>query len=546
MKKIFFLIPVLVLTAACQREVQIGDKRNVEIRISTGNTLAGATRADEDGADEVINDVTILVFDGSVGTEPEDATFKYHRYAWKKTDNLYNTILLLGEDLDLYFAINVRDVIDQAIADGDFEEGDTFADVKEVLTLVDEIDLEDKGLPMWGYRHGVSISASATNNFGTIKVLRAVAAAEITVAANNFDLSWGSVEYAANHGNLAYSFDNIKFADTETDQSRPTQDYKLLAPEVPASLTTIGRVLAGTVVDKVVETAPGVTEDQQIIADQLYFYENDYDSDKDEEDVVGANYTKVVIGGVWDPTPGDLTDNADLKTTYYPMAFRSRTETEGSNPRAPIIRNTKFIFKITKVNGNGYDSVDKAKEGEDLNIEYDVIAWDEWEDLDIVSYAGMWISVGMSRNEKIKSGGEMKTASLYRNASSTDEIAFTTNIAFEDYKLKLDGEIEEHTFQYEAAAAGQLKTGEAVVGKIANAYYEIYLVEGATEGSGRAVKTEGRLIFFAREAYASRTASRLTIGTDMIEYYINVRQMNSSLQDWLDGGGQPWTAEGNE
>ncbi len=545
MKKLFLLISVFVLTAACQKEVPIGDNRSVEIRISTGNTLAGATRANDDGADAVINDVTILVF-ANAGDDPENATFMYHRYAWKKANNLYNTVLLLGEDLDLYFAINVRDIIDKAVEDGDFGEGTSFADVKEVLKLVNERDLEEKGLPMWGYRRGVSIFASAINNFGTIKVLRAVATAEITVSADNFDLSWGSVEYAANHGKLAYTFDNIKFSDTEIDSLRPTQDYKLRVPEVPASLTTVDRVVAETIEDKVVEVSPGVMENQQIIAGQLYFYENDYDAGKNAGDVVGTNYTKVVIGGVWDPTPDDITDNADLDTTYYPMAFRNRTLTEGSNLRTSIIRNTKFIFKITNVNGPGYDSVNKAKEGEDLNIEYDVIAWDEWDDLEIVSYAGMWISVGMSRNEQIKSGGETKLASLYRNASSTDEVAFTTNIAFDDFKLKLDDEIEEPTLQYETAAVGQLKTGEAIKGKIANAYYEVYLVEGTTEGTGREAKTQARLLFFALQPYAARTASRLTIGNSMLEYYINVRQMNSTLQDWIDGGDQPWTAEGKE
>jgi hypothetical protein len=514
MKKIILLIiPALTFMAACQKEVPVGDERTVEIKISTGTTIGAATRAD-DMDDDTIGTVDILIFN-SKDLEPEAATFEYTRYAWKKSgsSDLYNAILKTGGDLDIYFAINARKAIEEAA----LTVGETFASVKSKLKLTGAIDRAADGLPMWGYRHGVTLSESANNNFGTIKVLRAVSTAEIYITATNFSLLSGSVEYTSSQGSLAYSVGNIEFSTGDTPTA-PSLDYQLKSPEVPAGTTTDGSI-GYTLI-------PTDTKNQ--IADKFYFYEND----KDETTATAAKrYTKMVIAGKWNNnTPEDATDDV---VSYYPLAFRDKEATAGSNPRVSIIRNTKFVFRITNVNGKGYPSLEDAKQGEDLNMEYDVIEWNEWEEGDIVMVEGMWISVGKSRNEEARSGGQMKTASLWRNVTSTDQIDFTTNIDFTELELLLDDGVVDEDLTDET-----LVVNGTITGKIANDYYEVYLVKGRSETVDGEVKTHGSLVFVAKQLYADRTPSVLTINSDLIKYSINIVQRNSSPQDWIDGGDQ--------
>jgi hypothetical protein len=535
MKRQFILIPVMALMAACQREVPQGPDREVEIRITTGTTLAGAqTRAPGSTTEDAIKNVAVLIFDNSLTPEEhDDATFKRGSYAWAKNaaSGLWSAIIEIGDKMDIYFAINAKGAVDAALADA-VAGTTTFGDIKDKLTLT-AVDVTGVGLPMWGYRHNASISSGARNSFGTVKVLRAVAAAEIAVSAPGFEFLHGSVEYASTKGLLPYSRGNIQFDATELSPDAPQKDYKLIAPEVPTGTATTRSV-----------TATSISNDGKIV-DQLFFFENDKDDTKPEKE-----YTKVVVGGKYDPTPADLTDNAGLQVTYYPLAFRLRTETELVNERAPIVRNTKFVFSVSRVNGPGLPSVEDAKDAEDQNIDYEVIQWDEWNQGDIVTWGSYWLSVGKSRNENAKgTAGEMKNAYLYRNKGSDDEIAFSTNITdFGKYKLGIgtlngsnvyvdDAKDEAYVFTNDAKMAAALRTGESVAWQIANDYYEVYFIKGKSTGSNA---NEGRIVVYAMQDYAERNASRLMVISGEIKYAIRVTQGNSAPEDWVDGGDQPW------
>jgi hypothetical protein len=162
-----------------------------------------------------------------------------------------------------------------------------------------------------------------------------------------------------------------------------------------------------------------------------------------------------------------------------------------------------------------------------------VIKWNEWEEGDIVMVEGMWISVGKSRNEEARAGGVMKTASLWRNATSTDQIDFTTNIDFAKLKLALDGGTKDEDLTDET-----IEVNGTITGKIVNEYYEVYLIKGKTETVNNVTKTHGTLLFVAKKPWEEREPSLLTISSDLIQYDINIVQRNSSPQDWIDGGDQ--------
>lgn len=536
---------MVALLTACQREIPINGDSTVEIRLSTGANMVGGarTRADEVGEDD-IKTVDVLVFkrDQSYPTDPAKAVFQYSRYAWHKGSSIYSVVLKEGTNVDLYFIINARGTL-KAAEDASklVENMTTWTDVQKALVLTGTIVRKTNGLPMWGHRYGESISTnSAANKFGTVKVLRAVATANVDfTGADNFILQQASIEFASNQGNLVFTVDedNITYdnAITNFDFDKPQHDYQLLTPEVPASTTTVGQILhelptlhsidPGTYPDNDGTTSNNVTG-------ELYFYENDANGEN------GKNYTKVVVKGKWDQnTPEDPSDDVE---SFYPLAFRETTvynnpqnpndPLNGTNLRTSIIRNHKYQFRITNVNGNGYNTIDEAKNGADMNMTYQVIEWAQWNDLEIIMVEGLWVSIGKSRNEELS-----KAASLYRNAGSTDEIEFTTNLSLDKYKMTLPGGAVV-TPESEGATPSEW-TAQGIVSKVANSLFTVTLVTNGTptvNSSGETVYY-GKYIFEAKSSYASSNTSKLGVVADLIKFNLDITQRDATPDDWEKG-----------
>ncbi len=540
MKKFFILIAAIAMFAACQREVSRNGTSEVQIRISTGSSLGGAKTRANNYADNAVVRVDVLVFDNTATpTDHLDAELVEIKYAFKKSGSgdIYSTTLKAGANLDLYFAINAQQIIE----DADLEIGDKWSAVQEALVMspANMINRPEYGLPMWGYRYGETINEnSASNNFGTVYMTRAVASADVTISANNFTLLEGSAEYVTGKGYLAFLVADGNFRPKEgaTQQQieefedfnidKPQMHYWLAAPQIPEGATTA----TGAVDNRVVYTLDKDEEsegyDDNNLHNRLYFFEND-GPDSPTAPTNGRKYTKIVLKGIWDDP--DVAN--DVKESYYPLAFRDKDENGQSiNERVEIIRNRKFTFSISNVNGHGYPSLEEAKQGTDLNIKYDVIVWDEWDDTNIVVGSdSRWISFSPSRNKT-----EVKQASLYRNKTSTDEISFTTNYDPEEFVLSLSelGTVVELTEEEEEAG---------VLAKVRNRFYEIILVSTGTNADGEA---EGKFVFTAREDYsAENVESTLTVSNPYVKFLLKVDQENSSLEDWTKGDDQPWTAE---
>lgn len=528
MKKLFILISALSTLAACQREVPQGDLAPVQIRIATGSSLGGAkTRADA-FEDYAITRVDVLVFDNSDPATLDnhlDAELVEVRYAYKKsgTNDLYSATLKAGEGLDVYFAINAEDII----TDANLAIGATWGTVQESLILTNaDIDRPNKGLPMWGYRYGETINQNAAgNNFGTVYISRAVATADVEITATNFTLLEGSVQYITDKGYLGYLVDaaNFRVGDGVTEVlnvDKPQLHYWLTSPQIPATATT------GTSPNDYFVAYELATDgtDNNSIKKQLYFFEND-GPDSETTPTNGRKYSKVVLKGMWDQgTPEDTSDDI---VSYYPLAFRDRDENaQIINERVDIIRNRQFKFSISNVNGNGYPTLEEAKQGGDLNMKYEVIPWDEWDDSNlVVGSDSRWVSISPSRNKT-----EIKRASLYRNATSTDEIGFTTNYDPNEFELALSESGVVVALDPATDPAG-------TIAKVANDFYEIALIlESETTVDGE-TEYKGRFIFTALEDYApTNPESTLTVSNAYVEFLLKVDQENSSPEDWVDGG----------
>ena len=532
------------IAAACHREVPNNGDPTIEIRLSTGSNSTGGARTRADVADDEIRTVDVLVFkrNQSYPADPEKAIFQYSRYAWHKGSSVYSVVLKEGSNVDLYFIANAKGTIAAALSANKLVENTTtWSDARKALVLSGLIARKTNGLPMWGHRYGENINTnSAFNKFGTVRMLRAVATADVDfTGADNFILQQASIEFASSQGNLAYTVNpaNIAYGDGILDFNfdKPQYDYRLIAPEVPTGTTTIGQVLH--VLPTLHSLDPlahpdndGVTSND--VEGELYFYENDANGEN------GKNYAKVVVKGKWDQnTPDDTSDDVE---SYYPLAFRETTPynnpdnpndpLNGTNLRTTIIRNHKYLFQITNVNGNGYETLEDAKNGTDMNITYKVVEWEEWTDDDITMVEGTWVSLSKSRNE-----GLSKIASLYRNAGSTDEIRITTNLSLDKYKMTLPGGTAV-TPESEGATQAQWNA-QGIVSKVANSLYTVTLVKNGTptEGSNGDTVYYGKYIFKANLPYAASNTSKASVVAGLIKFDLDIVQRDATPDDWGDG-----------
>lgn len=367
--------------ASCVKDGPAGGNctREIELRFTK---ISAATRA---VADDAIVTVDILVFDGR-GADTDNAKFLYSRYAWEKGGGVYATVLKTGSELDLYFAVNARDIVNGALT-----EGMTWSQAKTLLTMADPQNVGlDSGLPMWGFKLDHTISEGPAENLGVIRLLRSVASVDVTVTASNFSLGKGYLVYCADKGSLPFSPGNAA-----TDAGGLVSGIQV--PEPPASMAT-GAERSHTI-------APG--DPANAIVDIFYMYENDAPAG-------GRKNTKVILEGRW--SGSQKTEN-----TFYPLSLRNKTTGE----KMTVKRNAKFIIVVTGVHGDGYPTIDDAKEAEDLNVEYDVIEWNEWEDADIIVDGPYWFSI------------PSKSVLMPRDSGKTAELRFSTNIPVEDVLLRL-------------------------------------------------------------------------------------------------------------
>jgi len=414
-------------------------------------------------SESAINTVDVLVFGGT------PKTFMYSRYAWQKSGSLYSATLKIGTDQDLYFAINARNVIENANLTEGMSLNEAFALL--VMENPESFNLTgtNNGLPMWGCALGQTIndapSNSSVNNLGIIKLLRSVAAVEVSVTDDTFNLLEGSIAYGANKGLLAFSTANI----TPNFQS----DFRTINPEIPAGMTTT-------------KTWHRIPSGSNELKHVFYLYENDNQS----------AHTKVILKGEW----------GGASPTFYPLSLRN-PETDD---KLPIKRNTKFIIIVTKVNGDGYATWEEARDAEAVNINYDVIIWDDLSDESIMIDGSQFIRLQRSANDKSVD----RTAILYRTAGSADSIAFSTNIPLNKFEMQLNNgggfpDINDKTLIENTRFRAEIKT----------------------------VNGDNFFKFTALQNYSMlNNPSILTVTTGRITFEITIIQKDADPNDWIGGG----------
>lgn len=423
------------------------------------STLSAATMA-EINAENAIKTVDILVFDGSGGVA-EDAVFLYSRYALNLSGNTYKATLREGAGLDVYFAINTRQFVDY----NEIVAGMTWREAREKMIMKnpEKLNLESDGLPMWGYKRGYTVSASSVNNMGTIKLLRAMASTDIQVNPSNFNLEKGYIVYGANSGYLPFSPANLSAINGNGD-------FNVIAPEAPASMSAT------------TDWSYEVTNGSNAIMNVFYMYENTAPND-------GHRHTKIVLEGRW----GGSTKAGN---TFYPIAFHSSS----TNEVLPVTRNHKYTVIVTNVNGDGYDDLESAKESEDVNMDYEIIEWNQNIDGEI-HIDGPYYFALSARN-----------ATLYRPSGSTTELIFSTNVNMNDILMR-----------YGSAdnwVSGSIDT------------HPRFAVEVVTATNNDGSQYNAFRITAKQEYGTDNNPATLMVKVGRIAFNITMKQVNDSPNDW--------------
>lgn len=385
--KVFFFVFATISFLGCGKDASDAILSTGEADVEMRFLNLTQTRAPID-SENTIHTVDLLIFDPSGGSE-NNAVFQYSRYAWLKSGSIYRAVLKEGTGLNIYVAINARALIDNMNSGMASGTTYTYADVKEMLVMSgpDNINLTD-GLPMWGMVLDCTIEGVVSNSLGTVRLLRSAASTDITISADNFTLGKGHIVYGADKGYLPYSSSNTTTPDTNSD-------FQTSLAEAPAGMLT----------NKTWYASPASGENE--ICNVFYLYENDADGTESKKQ------TKVILEGKW-------SESTKTDHTFYPLAFRD----PDTDDKLEVKRNTKYIFNITHVNGDGYDSFDEAIVAEDVNMDYDVIEWNQYDDGEIIIDGPNHFSM------------PSKKAILAPQLGATAELAFTTNYALSDILMK--------------------------------------------------------------------------------------------------------------
>lgn len=117
--------------------------------------------------------------------------------------------------------------------------------------------------------------------------------------------------------------------------------------------------------------------------------------------------TCLVIGGRY---------RGDTKETFYRIDFAQKNTITHKYEYLDVLRNFRYIISITRISGAGFVTPEEAFSSHPVNIEADVIDWDEWEIGDIIFDGQSYLGVSPT------------VFSFYRDATEGNKITIATDV----------------------------------------------------------------------------------------------------------------------
>ena len=229
-------------------------------------------------------------------------------------------------------------------------------------------------IPMWGESDAQPVSRTTkfndctANANGVIHLVRALARIDVGINFKQDETAQGGLKFKIKSVNVYRYAQSMYVTGTQSTTYRQTTNGREPLPHTPTGMT------AATDADPLEFTA---TAGVDSYVRNIYIPEISNDG-KDRN-----HRTCLVIGGYY---------NGSTKVTYYRVDFITR-ETKSPNDvitkQLDVLRNHRYRFNITKIEGPGTDTPGEALETEPVNIAYDVIVWDEAK-IDKIIYDGQY------------------------------------------------------------------------------------------------------------------------------------------------------------
>ncbi|MCD8081234.1 MAG: FimB/Mfa2 family fimbrial subunit [Bacteroides sp.] len=332
----------------------------VTIVIQSSGTGGSATRAITEANETDVQQIDVLVFETTADGGKYDSTVMSDEIETHQSDSRLKTftIKLKQGDWDLVILANARDILSGITPDG-LTKSQVLAQLEASQSAGHKWPTDPFApFPMWGDVGEVAISDDTylTGN-DRVRLVRMVSRVDVRIvddAATNFRLTSVDVYNYNTAGTLVP-------ATADWDATA----YKASAPNVPLSATTVQGPLV----------YDGTAIANNACVREIYLFEVENHSDSDHEVHKGLlQRSCLVIGGIWDANgDGDFTN--DGAPTYYRIDYVHT----GNDVKSylDVVRNHHYGFRVTKISGYGYDDSETAFKSAPVNIESEVVPWNE-------------------------------------------------------------------------------------------------------------------------------------------------------------------------
>ncbi|MDR0987928.1 MAG: hypothetical protein LBM06_00500 [Prevotellaceae bacterium] len=459
MKKVIFSLVILMagVLQACIDDPMLStpadhqDKVSVSLLLRTPfDTYKPASRAvdaDVAASEKSIRSLSVLVFlrqTGKDGKTTDRLAYQAEATAATGGDGLYATTVTLKRSVaeETY---NVMVIANRGETVGYSLVGKSREEVQQALTFAyggawETTDGKNNPFPMWGEYYFGQITGNQSQGANTtIYLLRATA--RVDVGLNFTPGDGGSADSEAFAGLSGWSLQNVRLYRTRTkasvmplDQNYNATGKKVTAPTVPSDATLNHAGATGSTADGgAVYSSPNVTGDVSKLAaasvHQIYLPENGATPDKE---------TTAVVVGLKNETTGKL--------SYFRVDIAGNQSTAAS-----VLRNYRYIFNITGVNGPGFNNPDDALDAVRTDLTYSVIAWNEGD------ASNLWMS-GNYYFRVDKREVVLPARKLSSYAAPEYQLTYETNLPLEEITWKWT--TENPSFGYTATEPTKNSAGD--------------------------------------------------------------------------------------
>ena len=497
----------------CPQEEDSGD-REMRLKVSVPKTYSAGAVGSVD-REERIDTLDVLVFAPAAGSPGK----KFLRSAVtgsvvKDEDgnvvkNVFEVVMPLGKDMDVHVFANAHSDL---IRNGAFaSNGKEMQSVLGKITTARKYDIqqEDVMLPMHGFVVGITVDKDSKDVL-PVNVLRSLAKVSVmingSVSAGD-ELVGGELdEFKLYEMYVFFPADSALVATADT-----TQFYTVRPDSGNVKTATLpAKLRAGNRPDSISIKSASVVKK----IESIYLYEN-IPWTKDGFDYATS---RVVLGGTfYDKTTGQPDKNADgtPRISYYRINFQDNKDVQ-----YPVLRNHHYVLSIISVAAPGYDTPRQAAEGKPINIAVTVFDW-------------------MNELHEIVNDGQHyfntsgKNITLPRDANSVRSIEVASDVDVADWKMYFkdanNGVTIPKTWFKDKAGNDSIDATAGIT--LQNSRYKV-------------TKAADKITVEVLKAYSDlpptpSTESRedvLVLMVKNLRIYINITQVDKSLDDWGNGG----------